>query len=386
MNCFSNHFTSIIILAFASMMSFSISSSAAPSPDPIPVHYSEETELVSILAHIAGVNGYVFSADDGVIEDYLSDVDNYFAQYSDHKAVKFVRNKLSMRGFAWDFPIAFALRLRIDGNQIIYEQHLDTDFDDYYDRISRKNEKILVRLLQDFYNDTEFHSFFTEHKPLYEECENAMAEVTSRLDIGWYEKFFGPSDGTSFHVFPGLLNGPGNYAVHQKTDDGKEIINALMGCCARDANGKIYYGETYTLPVLIHEFNHSYCNPLNEEFWDAISPAAARIFNTDPAFYASIAYGSPLHVMNETFVEACMIRYLISHPLNLEGTGFNGMDELIECLLDIDEKKKRFLLIRDLADILKEREEHTDIYPTMQDFMPRYVEVVNRRAGETVLE
>lgn len=378
MNIFTNHITSIITLAFASLISCSISTSAAPSSDPIPVHYSEETELVSILAHLAGVNGYIFDSADGVLEDYLSDVEHYFAAYSCHKAVKFVRNKLAMKGFAWDFPMAFALRLRIEGNQIIYDPDIDTDFDDYYDRISRKNEIILLRLLQDFYNDTEFHRFFIDHKPLYRECETAMSKVASRLDMSWYDSFFGPSDGTSFHVFLGLLNGPGNYAIHQKTSDGKEIINALMGCCDRNEHGEIYYGEAYTLPVLIHEFNHSYCNPLNDEFWEGISPAATRVFNTDPAFYASIAYGSPVHVMNETFVEASMFRYLMTHPIDLEGTGFAGMEELIERLLEIDEKDRKFLLIRDLTDMLKEREEHMDIYPTMRDFMPRYVEEVNR--------
>ena len=54
------------------------------------------------------------------------------------------------------------------------------------------------------------------------------------------------------------------------------------------------------------------------------------------------------------------------------------MEELIERLLEIDEKDRKFLLIRDLTDMLKEREEHMDIYPTMRDFMPRYIEEVNR--------
>lgn len=243
MNIFSNHITSIITLAFASLISCSISTSAAHSSDPIPVHYSEETELVSILAHLAGVKGYIFDSADGVLEDYLSDVEHYFAGYSGHKAVKFVRNKLAMKGFAWDFPMAFALRLRIDGNQIICDPDIDTDFDDYYDRITRKNEKTLIRLLQEFYADTDFHRFFIDHKSLYQECETAMSKVASRLDMSWYDSFFGPSDGTSFHVFLGLLNGPGNYAIHQKTRDGKEIINALMGCCDRNEHGEIYYGE-----------------------------------------------------------------------------------------------------------------------------------------------
>ena len=105
-------------------------------------------------------------------------------------------------------------------------------------------------------------------------------------------------------------------------------------------DGKIYYGEVYTLPVLIHEFNHSYCNPLNEEIWAGIKDRAESLFAENAEFYRSIAYGAPEYVMNEMFVEASMIRYLMSHPLDLSGTGFEDMEDLISRLLLVDDNKK----------------------------------------------
>ena len=343
----------------------------------IPVHYAEETELVAVIYHLDGIGGFIFNEEDGVLPDYLADVDSTFAPFADHRAVKFAARKLFRNGFAWDMPMAFALRLRIDDGHIGYNDRLDPDFEDYYQRISRSDERKFIAMLEDFYRDSNFGEFFRNHSELYGECEEAMRKVVDHLDIAWYDSFFGPNDNGEFRVYLGLLNGPGNYAVHQKCQDGRELVNALMGCCDRDSDGRIYYGESYTLPVLIHEFNHSYCNPLNEECWESISAKANEIFRANASHYASIAYGAPQLVMNESFVEASMIRYLMSHPIDLSGTGFENMQELIDTLVDIDERKKKFVLVGTMIEALGRREASPEKYPTMRDFLPEYVEAVN---------
>lgn len=82
----------------------------SPETGAIPVHYAEETELVAVVCHLAGISGYVFNEEDGVLPDYLADVDSTFAGFRDHKAVKFASSKMFRKGFAWDMPMAFALR------------------------------------------------------------------------------------------------------------------------------------------------------------------------------------------------------------------------------------------------------------------------------------
>ena len=74
--------------------------------------------------------------------------------------------------------------------------------------------------------------------------------------------------------------------------------------------------------------------------------------------------------MNETFVEACVIRYLMQHPIDMNGY-------TLEDLIEMDETQKKFVLIRDIIKVLEEREAHPDLYPTMTDFMPRYIQTVN---------
>lgn len=363
----------------------------------VKVENPEEVEFMSIVAHLAAVNGYDWDAEDVGVDDYLAEIDSTFAPYRQHPIVSFIRQQL-IPGFDWHFPMHMALRLHIKDGVIEYDENLNPDFDDYYDRISREEEQTLLELLQNLYDECHFHDFFVKHQPLYSECEKAMQHVIDQVDFVWYDKFFGPRQNSTFRVFTNILIGPANYAVHQMRKDGVEIINAVMGCCSRNSEGAIYYDTYSTLPIIVHECNHSYCNPLNEEFWPQLHEKMDEFFARNAKFYTDEAYGNAQYVLNETFVEACVMHYMMSHPFNftentkqwlevLEITEeqFNAapdgiallQDAYLNLLIQIDYTGKRFYMIHDVIDALAEREQHRDLYPTMHDFMPRYIQVVN---------
>lgn len=363
----------------------------------------EEVELISVVAHLARVNGYDWDAEDVGVDDYLAEVDSVFAPYRQHPIVPFIRRQLLGNGFNWHFPMHLALRLHIKGGRIRYDKGLVPDFDDYYDRITRQDEKAFIKLLQDFYTVSRFHDFFVQHEALYAECENAMQRVIDQVDFGWYDRFFGPRENSTFHIYTNILIGPANYAVHQKRKDGVEVINAVMGCCNRNSQGAIAYDTYSTLPIIIHECNHSYCNPLNEEFWPQLRGKMEAFFAPNAKHYADEAYGNPQYVLNETFVEASVMHYLRSHPFDFTENTKRWLkvlkvseeeyeaasdkaallgDAYIRLLTKIDYEDKRFYMIHDVIDALGEREQHRDLWPTMHDFMPRYVEVVNAYNAE----
>ena len=360
---------------------------------PVKVEYREETELVAVVARLAGVSGYTWEEEETGVYDYFIDVDSTFAPFRNHKLIPFVREKLYGEGFNWHFPMHIAMRISIgEDGKITYDNSLEKGFDGYYDRITRRNEKKFLRLLEDFNRESGFHEFFLSHKALYSECEAAMREVVGKIDFSWYKDFFGKEEGSTFRICPGLLCGPGNYAVHQRGRDGSDIVNAIMGCCDRREDGSICYGIEYTLPVIIHEFCHSFCDPLNQEYWDSIKDAAESFFAENAEFYDSIAYGHPILVMNETFVEACVITYLKSHPLLFEGETLEsyreyfGMGEAsaeevfrkyLELLVEIDYSKKKFLMIKDVIGVLEDRENNPEKYPAVADLMSEYSRVVN---------
>lgn len=364
----------------------------------VEAQYLEETELVSIVAHLAKVNGYDWDAKDVGVDDYLAEVDSVFVPFRSHPIVSYIRKELHGEGFNWHFPMHIALRLHIADGKITYDVDLEKNFDDYYDRITPENEKTFIQLLQDFYDTSRFHEFYTQHRAIYRECETAMQHVLNQVDFSWYDSFFGPREGNTFHVYANILIGPANYAVHQKRQDGSEIINAVMGCCYRNRQGEISYDTYSTLPIIVHECNHSYCNPLNEAFWPQLCEKMEAFFATNAQHYADEAYGDPVLVLNETFVEACVMRYLMSHPFDfsentnrwIEMLGIDKeqlsaapdrikyiQDAYLRLLTDIDYEQKRFYMIKDVIEALAEREQQTFKYPTMHDFMPRYIEVVN---------
>lgn len=358
----------------------------------------EEVELVSIVAHLASVNGYDWDAEDVGVDDYLTEVDSTFAPFRQHPIVPFIRENLLNDGFNWHFPMHVALRLHIENDRIMYDNELVPDFDDYYDRISLEDERQFIQLLQDFYAESHFHDFFLNHRSLYTACETAMQRVIDEVDFGWYDRFFGPREKSTFHIYTNILIGPANYSVHQKRKDGVEVINAVMGCCYRDSKGCVSYDTYSTLPLIVHECNHSYCNPLNEEFWPELRDKMEAFFAANAKHYADEAYGNPQYVLNETFVEACVMHYLKAHPFDFSENTRQWMEVLqiseeqfdaapdksallnetyIKLLTKIDYEEKRFYMIYNVIDALSERERQLSLYPTMHDFMPRYIEVVN---------
>lgn len=357
-------------------------------------YYDETRELFYLhyLNRNYSKEGFKYDGEAGVI-DYFHQVDSTFAPYSNHPIMAFVADSLVKQGFGYHVPVAMALRLKLQNGKLHYNTDLEPDFNHYYRGITPQHEKKLIALLEDFYKKAHFHSFFKKNQPLYNACKQTMQkQLVDKIDLDWYKSFFGPINNISFHIYLGLLNGPGNYAIPQKTKDGSEIKNAFMGCADRNATGDIYYGEAYTLPVIIHEFNHSFCNPLNEEFWDDIKDKMIAFYNQNASFYAQQAYGDPLTVANEMFVEACVMRYLATHPVQFTRESIqkikkiyqmqNASDEEIvagyyETQINIREVYKKFFMIRDIMKALEEREANMVSYPTMRDFMPKYLEAIN---------
>lgn len=378
---------------FVTVVLFIASMTGAKAKNNISVDYTEESELVSVIAHLAKVPGYIWPEEQAGVIDYFHQVDSTFAPYSNHPIMAFVADSLVKQGFGYHVPVAMALRLKLKNGKLHYNTDLEPDFNHYYRGITPQHEKKLIALLEDFYKKAHFHSFFKKNQPLYNACKQTMQQqLVDKIDLDWYKSFFGPINNISFHIYLGLLNGPGNYAIPQKTKDGSEIKNAFIGCADRNATGDIYYGEAYTLPVIIHEFNHSFCNPLNEEFWDDIKDKMIAFYNQNASFYAQQAYGDPLTVANEMFVEACVMRYLATHPVQFTQESIqkikkiyqmqNASDEEIvagyyETQINIREVYKKFFMIRDIMKALEEREANMVSYPTMRDFMPKYLEAIN---------
>ena len=321
----------------------------------------ERTELMSVVFRLAGAQEYC----DNYVESYVADIDSFFVLYREHPVVEY--SQLLRQNFAigYDAVMSMAVHLTIENNEVRLQDGIspcDIDFRWQCDSIPK-----YIALLNDFYRKTEFHRFFTQHKDLYAHTENAFREnVFSNIKFEWFDKFYGKNADGGFNVIISLSNGISNYGPHVKYDNGKEEYFAIIGTWGTDSLGYPTYGRGVG-SFVTHEFNHSFCNRLIDEYLPDLLPKA-EVFN-DLVIDKMIAtgYGHADTYLYELLVRACVIRYGV---YNL-GEG-----------ADVDywvaqQRHQGFLWIEHLNEALSRYELNRDKYPTLRSFMPEIVKVQN---------
>lgn len=150
---------------------------------PVKVEYREETELVAVVARLAGVSGYTWEEEETGVYDYFIDVDSTFAPFRNHKLIPFVREKLYGEGFNWHFPMHIAMRISIgEDGKITYDNSLEKGFDGYYDRITRRNEKKflmikdVIGVLEDRENNPEKYTAVADLMSEYSRVVNSFGK------------------------------------------------------------------------------------------------------------------------------------------------------------------------------------------------------------------
>jgi hypothetical protein len=205
-----------------------------------------------------------------------------------------------------------------------------------------------------------------EQEDLHEQFEQAFDAINQQVDYDWFSSYFGPQSGSTFRIILSLLVGPNNYGCSAQLKDGSTALSPVIGNCHVDENGDAYYNANAVFPIVIHEFCHHYCNPLNDQFWPMMSQSAQKVFKEREKQLQQYAYGSAKTMMDETFVRASVIRYLETH--------YSQVDE---SALVKEEERQGFILVQTLCDALKSYEQQRETYATMSDFMPVYVKAVN---------
>lgn len=120
-------------------------------------------------------------------------------------------------------------------------------------------------LLNQFYTDTKFHDFFERHKKFYKEgCQLYEDNVMPYFNQSWYSKFYGTQPTNWFRVIIGFTNGGGNYGPKRQLPGQPEEVFAIVGYYLNTQTGKAFENGLDYASTLIHEFNHSFVNPLLE--------------------------------------------------------------------------------------------------------------------------
>lgn len=328
----------------------------------VPVHFDECVDLVSTVWRLSGADEYNRCG----IPQYAKNVDNVFSDFKVHPVVQLARQYREESGISYDAVASYGLHLNVDkaGDIVLDDSYLEGS-DASFDRWSEEKKKEFLEPLNDFYHKSNFNQWYLQQQDLYEEVMESFRSVIENVDFDWFDKFFNTQNGGQFSIVLSLLVGPNNYGCSAQLKDSSYVLSPVIGSCVLNDAGDFHY-DHYVMPIVIHEFCHPYCNPLNQQYWSLMDHSAEKVFQVKAEELTRSAYGSAFIMMNETFVRASVIRYLTAH-----------YPQLSEQALIKEEEKEGFVLIQTLCDALKQYEQQSSNYPSMSEFMTVLAKAVN---------
>ncbi len=349
----------VVTYLFTSFLCFAQDNLIQPKVD-------ERTELVSIVFRLAGANEYV----NNDVTGYVEAIDGYFNSYKDHELIKFVKKLRRTSGVSFDAVMSMAVNLEINGG-IRLKENLSVESHDK--RWGQKNVEKFVTFLDKFYFNTKFHDFYVSQKSLFQKAESNFNELFKNVDFRWFGSFYGFTPTGNYNLILSLTNGRGSYGPSVKYNDGHEDIYAVMGIQHIDSLGVPYYNQK-AIPTIIHEFNHSFCNPLILLYFRDMEPHADKFYELVKDKMQAQHYGSSKTMLYESLVRACVINYY---------QYMKASDSRIKGMI-YTEKSKGFIWIEELFNLLTVYENSRDKYLTLKDYMPEIVKMHNSLSPKTL--
>lgn len=315
-------------------------------------HVDERVEMLSIVFRLAGSSEYNMNQ----LSSYSADIDGYFASYKSHPVVLLAKKLAEKNDVGFDAVMAMAVHLTPPPALSPVIPFTDQIPDP---RWGKSNAVLFTQALHDFYRDANFERFFVSHQEMYQLAESRFRAVLEGLDLGWYKKFYGEAPKGLFNVVLGMNNGGGNYGPKVIFPDGHQELYAIVGCWTKDDSGNPTFSSADYLPTLIHEFNHSFVNPVIEQNKKQFA-SVDQVYRPVANQMQAMAYGDPQVMVEESLVRAAVILYFESAKSS-PGKTKNMI---------IGEQANGFVWMDDLCDMLRQFESERSRYPTFASFVP----------------
>ena len=327
----------------------------AQAPGAIPVRVDPRIELLSIVFRLAGAPEY----SQGRLPGYNEAVDKWFLPFQDHAVVQHGKRLRAQRGISYDAVASFAIHLQgIDPPRFA---KADTRPERLEARWTKKDAQLFLSDLAAFTKEAKVADFFASQKELYAHAEAQMQKVADTVDMSWFGTFFGERPKARFQIVLGLLNGGGNYGPSALLPDGSEDLYAILGCWEKNEQGLPLYNEKI-VPTLVHEYCHSYCNPLVDAHYKQLAAAGKTLFAMTEASMRRQAYGNGRTLLCESLVRACVIRYRAKVE-GAEAAALEGKEQT----------RCSFYWVPELAELLaRDYEGDRQQHPTLQTFGPQF--------------
>ena len=321
----------------------------------IKVEVSESVELMSILSRTAGLREYNMD----MAGQYTRDTETWFAPFKDHPIIVYYQGLHDQQSISYDAVMSMAVHLDIDKGKVKFLG----DPSDLEKRWNGVDVEDFITRLNQFYTDTRFHEFYKKHRAFYEEGVKAYeTNVMSYFHQDWYARFYGMEPVERFRVIIGFTNGGGNYGPSRQLAGQPKEVFAICGYYLDPTTGQAFANGANQASTLIHEFNHSFVNPLLDNVTNTalIETTGKRLQKLSKLGMERQHYLNWQTVVNESIVRAAVILYMLDQ-------GFSSKQVSNEMAVQVCSD---FHWMPELVGALRRYVSHRDQYPTLNDFYP----------------
>ncbi len=320
-------------------------------------YFDERTELLSVVFMLSGANEY----QDCLHKEYNESINTHFDKYKAQPVINLAKELRSKYGVAYNAPMSLAVHLIIKDNTISFNPDLKDDEIDYRWKYSIEDRDEFIRNLNDFYQKTDFHNFFIKNKDIYNKYEEQAFNYTKHIDLNWFKAYFGVTESNNSCLILSLINCHNSYGASTISKENKKTVISVFGIGGKDDEGKLIIKD-YINATIVHELNHSYCNPVIDKNIKILTPTMKVIYKKSKKQMVNSAYGSIDIVLYEYLVRTATLRY----------QKYTGADSTKINLSINSDKNQYFYFVKELYDIMDEYENNRDKYKDMSAFMPEF--------------
>jgi hypothetical protein len=311
-------------------------------------------ELLSIIFRLAGNPEY----NRGEVQSYVDEVEARFGRFREHAVVKMAQELRKTRGVSFDAVMSLAIHLKD-----AYSLEEEIPFEPRPAALERRwrvdEAREFLEKARDFVRESDFRGFVAEHEGLYRITAERMRVVMEENDVeDWFNGFFGRLPGARFSVVLGLLNGGGSYGPKVVRADGREDLYTILGVWMTDEEGLPRFDDR-VLGTVVHEFCHSFANPVVDGHAAELEAAGQAIFPLVEEKMRSMAYSNWKTMMYESLVRSSVVRW------DLARNGTEAAEKRVAW-----EEKNHFFWISGLSELLGIYEANRDAYPDLEAFFP----------------
>lgn len=312
----------------------------------------ETVELMSILSRTAGFPEY----NGDLAGQYTKDTETWFAPHKNHPIIAYYQGLRSNYGISYDAVMSMAVHLDINKGKI----NLLGEKSDLEKRWHNVDTDDFVARLNQFYTDARFHEFFQQHRTFYDDgLKNFETNVLSFFHQDWYARFYGTDATEQYRIVIGFTYGDyNNGAARQLKGQPREVFS-ICGYKLNPSTGQPSWDAAY----LIHEFNHSFVNPLLDNAANValIENTGRKLFQFSQFEMQQQAYNDWNTVINESIVRAAVFIYALDNKLVNRNTSQFMLEEMY---------RRGFRWTPELVTALRNYSSNREQYKTLNDFYP----------------